>query len=98
MTTTGKVRITLTIATDDLDANDLDLVLMNGAGTLLDVSEGFVATETLDIPGAGTFLVGIRAFAGSSAYILSFTTPEGHTSSQACLCHPRQNSLRGVSW
>ena len=85
VTTTGKVRITLTIATDDLDANDLDLVLMNSAGTLLDVSEGFVATETLDIPGAGTFLVGIRAFAGSSAYILSFTTPEGRTSSQAAL-------------
>ena len=82
LTTTGRVRITLIIAADDLSINDLDLLLMDSAGTLLDVSEGLIATEVLEIPGAGDFLVGISAFAGASAYVLSMSSVEGLASPQ----------------
>lgn len=66
--TTG---LSLTIAEDDLDQNDLDLFLMNALGSLLDVSEGYTSTEYLETPGPGVYLVGVRAFEGSSAYVLS---------------------------
>lgn len=95
VSTTGKVRITLTIAADDLVTNDLDLVLMNSSGILLDASEGLVATETVEIPGAGNFLVGVRAFAGASAYVLSLTTPEGRMHSQAALIPPEAEFVPG---
>jgi serine protease len=80
--TTGRVRITLIIAADDLSINDLDLLLMDSSGTLLDASEGLIATEVLEIPEAGDFLVGIRASAGASAYVLSLSSVEGLSSPQ----------------
>ena len=46
---------------------------MDGAGARLDSSEGFVGTELIETPGPGTFLVGVRAFKGTSAYVLNFT-------------------------
>jgi serine protease len=70
----GPVRILLTIAADNLSLNDLDLLLLDGSGNIIDVSEGLFATEVLETPGAGDFLVGIRAFRGESAYILSFSS------------------------
>lgn len=74
LTASGPVRMTLTIAADDLSANDLDLILMDSAGNLLDASEGYVSTEDLETSGAGSFLIGVRAFQGSSAYTLSVTS------------------------
>lgn len=69
----GRVRLTLTIAADDLDSNDLDLILMDGDGALLDASEGAVSTEMIETSGPGIFLVGVRALRGTSAYLLSLT-------------------------
>jgi len=67
--TTGQTQIVLTIATNDLFSNDLDLILLDLNGNLLDASEGFVATEVLGIP-AGDFILAIRTFQGASAYLL----------------------------
>ncbi len=74
LTATGSVRITLTIAADDLSANDLDLVLMDSAGNVLDASEGYVGTEDIETGGAGDFVIGISAFSGSSAYVLTMAS------------------------
>lgn len=67
----ARTALWLTIAEDDLTRNDLDLFLLNAQGSILDVSEGYTSTEYLETPGAGVFLVGVRAFDGSSVYILS---------------------------
>jgi serine protease len=67
--TTGQTQIVLTIATNDLFSSDLDLILLDLNGNLLDASEGFVATEVLGIP-AGDFILAIRTFQGASAYLL----------------------------
>jgi serine protease len=68
---TGPVRITLTIAQKDPIANDLDLFLLDPSGNQLDVSAGYVSTEFLETKGAGSFLIGVQAFRGSTAYVLS---------------------------
>lgn len=67
------VRLVLTMAQDNVNSFDLDLFLLNAAGTdVLASSEGFdQLTETVTTPGPGTYLVGVRAFLGSSAYLLS---------------------------
>lgn len=75
-TSSRAVQITLTIAENNLITNDLDLLLLDENGNLLDVSEGFVATEIVETPGAGEFLIGIRAFRGASAYVFSLV-PSG---------------------
>lgn len=69
----GKVRITLSIAANDPEADDLDVFLLDGTGAFLDSSEGRVGTEMIETPGPGAFLVGVRAFQGRSAYVLNFT-------------------------
>jgi serine protease len=74
LTASGTARITLTMAADDLTTNDLDLVLMDNAGNPLDASAGYVSTEDLETSGAGSFLIGVQAFQGSSAYTLSITS------------------------
>jgi serine protease len=67
------VRIVLTIAEDNHTADDLDLFLLDNGGTVLQVSEARnTGIELLETAAAGTFLVGVRAFAGASAYTLSF--------------------------
>ena len=73
LSASGPVRLTLTIAADNLVLNDLDLFLLDLNGNLLDVSEGLIATEVLETSEAGEFLVGVRAFQGASAYVLSFS-------------------------
>ncbi len=73
VTASERIQVALTIAEDDLDANNLDLLLMDSAGNPIDGSEGTASTEVIDTPGPGEFLVGVRAFRGSSAYSLSFT-------------------------
>lgn len=74
LSASGRVRITLSIAADDLNTTDLDLVLMDSSGNLLDASGGFVSTEFLETAGPGNFLVGVLAFQGSSAYVLNFAS------------------------
>ena len=75
LTATEQVRIVLTIAEDNHTANDLDLFLLDSGGAVLQVSEARnTGIELLETPPAGTFLVGVRAFAGASSYTLSFRT------------------------
>jgi serine protease len=72
LTASERIQVALTIAEDDLTANNLDLLLMDSAGNPVDGSEGLASTEVIDTPGPGEFLVGVRARWGTSAYALSF--------------------------
>ena len=73
VTASERIQVGLTIAEDSLFANDLDLFLMDLTGSPMNGSEGTASIEVIDTPGPGEFLVGVRAFRGSSAYSLSFT-------------------------
>ena len=74
LTATESVRIVLTIAQDDHMTHDLDLFLLDGSGIVMQVSQARnTGTELLDTSAGGTFLIGVRAFTGTSAYTLSFT-------------------------
>lgn len=73
LTTSGPVQITLSIAANDPEADDLDLVLLDNTGALVEVSAGAVSTELIETSAAGSFLVGIYAYQGSSAYVLNFS-------------------------
>ncbi len=74
--TRENARIVLTMAQDDVNRFDLDLFLLDAAGTVvLTSSEGFdQLTETVTTPGPGTYIVGVRAFLGTSAYLVSAGT------------------------
>ena len=75
LTVTEQVRIVITIAEDNHIANDLDLFLLDDNGAVLQASEARdTGIELLETPPAGTFLVGVRAFAGASSYTVSFRT------------------------
>ncbi len=72
LSVTEPSRITLTMVADDLDKNDLDLFLLNPAGTnVLARSEGVLSTEMVEITAAGEYLLGVSAYSGSSPYVLS---------------------------
>lgn len=73
--TTETARISLSIAAQNPQINDVDLLLLDSAGHLLDASETLLSQEILETPGAGEFLIGIRAFHGESAYTLRVTVP-----------------------
>ncbi len=77
VTITGEnVRLVLTMAQDKVNSFDLDLFLLNAAGTVaITSSEGTdQLTETVTTPGPGTYIVGVRGFLGTSAYLLSAGT------------------------
>jgi len=74
VTASERIQVVLTIAEDDLNTNNLDLLLMASSGNPIDGSEGLASTEVIDTPGPGEFLVGVRARWGTSAYALSFTS------------------------
>ncbi len=96
LTAGGPVRITLTIVADDPSADDLDLWLLSGDGTsLLDVSTGFYSTELVETTGAGSFLIGVRAFAGASAYVLAIDPLDGLTSASAGAVPPGAEFVPG---
>ncbi len=67
------VRIVLTMAQDNVSVHDVDLFLLSSTGgDLITSSEGEdQLTETVTTPGPGTYIVGVRGFAGDSAYLLS---------------------------
>lgn len=68
----ARSRVTLTITADDPSRNDLDLFLLNSSGSsVLARSEGVLSTEMVEIPSAGTYLLGVSAYKGSSPYVLS---------------------------
>ena len=66
------VRVTLSFSANNLTANDLDLFLLDSSGTVVAASsEGTdQAVETVTTPGPGTYIVGVRAFAGGSVYLV----------------------------
>ena len=70
----GPVRVILSIASDKLDENDLDLFLLDPSGKILDFSQGLVSTEFIETTAGGEFLIGVRAFQGSSAYLIDFSS------------------------
>ncbi|MEW6440199.1 MAG: S8 family peptidase [bacterium] len=72
--TSEPLNASLTIAADDLDLNDLDLILLNSLGVVIDSSEGYTSTEFMEIPAGALFYLGVRAFKGASAYVLSLTS------------------------
>lgn len=75
LTATEQVRIVLTIAEDIPTGNDLDLFLLDSGGAILQVAEARnTGVELLETAAAGTFLIGVRAFNGASAYTVSFRT------------------------
>lgn len=84
LNTTEPVRITLSVAANDLDVNDLDLVLIDAStGDDVDISAGLISTELIEITPdlinttGGDFLVGVVVFSGRSAYVLDFASVEG---------------------
>ena len=64
----GDEIITLDIAQASAD---LDLRLWDAQENLLDASLGATNTETLEVPGPGTYYVEVVPFAGASNYVLS---------------------------
>lgn len=91
----GRVRIILTIASDDLNINDLDLILMDSSGNVIDTSEGFISTEYIETSGPGNFLVGVRAFQGSSAYIFSLASLGSLSSAESEIIPPGAEFVPG---
>jgi len=85
---TGPIRVTMSIAAENTEANDLDLFLMDADGTLPTdpdelpnrISAGLVSTEIVESTGAGPFFIGVNVFQGQSAYVLDIT-PIGGLSS-----------------
>jgi serine protease len=85
VTTTVPVRVTLIIGANELftfdptaqpeleAVNDLDLAVLDDEGNLVDLSEGLIETETIDISTAGEFVIAVRATVGSSPYVLGVT-------------------------
>ncbi len=72
VTLTEPSRVTLTMGADNLRANDLDLFVLDSWGTsLLQRSEGLLATEMVEIQEPGTYLLGVSAYKGASSYVLS---------------------------
>ena len=67
----GVVRVKLTIGANDLLSNDLDLVLLDQEGRLIDFSEGLISTEVVRVPAPGSYFLGVRAFDGASSYTLA---------------------------
>ena len=63
-------RITLIIG-DSSFPNDLDLLLGDADGNLIDSSEGVGNTETIISPVTGTYLIEVFAFSGASTYVLT---------------------------
>ncbi len=71
---TQGLRIVLRIAEDDLTANDLDLILMDASGSVVDTSEAAnSSTEFLETGAGGDFVIGVRASGGASEYLLTLS-------------------------
>ncbi len=85
VTTTVPVRVTLIIGANELYTydpeseptinviNDLDLAVLDDQGDLIELSEGLIETETVDISTAGELVIAVRAAAGWSPYVLGVT-------------------------
>ena len=63
--------INLFVASDDLDRNDLDLLLLNENGEVLDASTDRNHTETLFVPRGGRYIIQVLAHRGASNYVLT---------------------------
>ncbi|MEM9388003.1 MAG: S8 family serine peptidase [Pseudomonadota bacterium] len=64
-------RVSLFIESERPAINDLDLLLLDLEGNVLDVSLSVGAFEQIVIPADGEYLVAVMAFSGASSYLLS---------------------------
>jgi len=87
ITLTANQSITLYIADYSDTQPDIDLFLYDGAGGLVQSSEGTNSTETVEAPDAGDYYIEVSAFSGASNYI--FTV--GQAISSATILDPRMN-------
>lgn len=67
---TGQV-VFLSVASQDLSSNDLDLALLDAEGQVVDASVGAGATEVLTVPKDGTYFIVVHTYLGASNYVLS---------------------------
>lgn len=74
------------VATYDLSKNDLDLLLLDAQGNVVNSSQNQGDTETITVPSDGWYVIQVQAFLGASNYVLSI----GQAISSAAL----QNSLQ----
>ncbi len=63
--------IRLFVASNDLDRNDLDLLLLNDAGEIIDASTNRSHLESLYAPQGGRYIIEVLAHQGASNYVLS---------------------------
>ena len=64
-------QITLFMGADDLSRNDLDLILLQTNGVVVDAATNRSQAEVLYAPADGTYILQVQAFKGASAYVLS---------------------------
>ncbi len=64
-------QVILQIAATDSVANDLDLILLDAEGDLVDASLGTTHYEMVTAPADGTYYLLVHAFSGASNYLLS---------------------------
>ena len=74
ITVTDNVQVILFMAQDNVLTHDLDLVLFDTSGNVLDASGGVASVELLNISVPGTYYIGVSAFSGSSEYLLSINS------------------------
>ena len=63
--------IVLFVGTDNIYQNDLDLVLLNSSGQVVDVSASRGQTESLIVPQNGRYYIQVKIFSGATNYVLS---------------------------
>jgi len=61
----------LFVASDDLRRNDVDMVLLDSSGTVIDAAVSKGESETLSVARSGKHFIQLRAHAGASNYVLT---------------------------
>ncbi len=78
-------QLLLFAAESNVSVNDLDLVLANTAGQLVDSSATRSQTESLIAPADGRYVIQVQAFRGASNYVLSIGQANSLQSAQVRL-------------
>jgi len=68
--TAGQV-IHLFVASEDLSFNDVDLVLKDSTGTVVDAGVSLGESENLSISASGVYYIQVLAYSGASNYVLT---------------------------
>ncbi len=81
-------QIILFMAETDLDRNDLELLLLNTNGQVVDASTNRSQVESLQVFNAGRYVIQVQAFKGGSNYVLSVGQSTGLQSAGMRLSDP----------